>query len=252
MASIVNWHARFLQQASWTSSLRQYLFQKVLQNIYKPILEVGCGTGAIVKTLPQSLNCSIIGIDLDFERIKFASTITQNTAAFACADAYSLPFASHSFSLTYCHFLFLWIAQPERALAEMKRVTCRGGWIMAMAEPDYNARIDAPAELETLGRLQTEALRNQGVEPSRGRELAGLFYNAGLENIEAGILAAQWQIPGNQDAHEQEWAITALDIQAYLSPDELEEFRLKDKAAWTQGKRILYIPTFYAVGQMSR
>lgn len=252
MASLDDWHSRFTQQASWTRSLRQYLFQKTQINHNDSILEVGCGTGAVIQTLPSFIRSKLFGIDLDFERVKLASKNCQGKAAFACADTYTLPFADKSFSTTFCHFLFLWLAQPRPALDEMKRVTREGGWILAIAEPDYDARIDAPTELEFYGRLQTKALRCQGAEPGRGRQMAGLFSDAGLENIEVGILAAQWQIPGNPDEQAKEWAITASDIQAYLTPDEMEEFRIKDQAAWSDGKRILYIPTFYAAGQIPR
>ena len=47
----VDWHARFLVQASWTGQLRQYLYQQIGINKQFRILEVGCGTGVITSEM---------------------------------------------------------------------------------------------------------------------------------------------------------------------------------------------------------
>ena len=59
----MNWHARYTQQSKWTRDLRAYLFEKTGLTRAKHVLEVGCGTGAILSTLATS--ASLHGLDLD-------------------------------------------------------------------------------------------------------------------------------------------------------------------------------------------
>ena len=65
----MNWHHRYLQQAAWTSDLRAYLFDKTGLTQARRVLEVGCGTGAILSTLQTSASSSrtmsLHGLDLD-------------------------------------------------------------------------------------------------------------------------------------------------------------------------------------------
>jgi cyclopropane fatty-acyl-phospholipid synthase-like methyltransferase len=44
----VDWHARYLQQARWTRPLREYLYGKAGVDSARRVLEVGCGTGALL------------------------------------------------------------------------------------------------------------------------------------------------------------------------------------------------------------
>ena len=80
-----------------------------------------------------------------------------------------------SFDICLCHFLLLWIANPLAALKEMRRIVKPGGWVLALAEPDYGSRIDFPPELEALGQAQSKALQSQCADVSVGRKLRGLF-----------------------------------------------------------------------------
>ena len=181
----MEWHKRFVQQAAWTSELRQYLFKRAGMQVARRVLEVGCGTGAILSGLVTP--AAVHGLDLEPARLAEARRHAPQ-AILACADALWLPYASGVFDITFCHFLLLWVQDPLQALREMKRVTRPGGSILALAEPDYNARVDKPDALAALGRWQAESLRRQGADPGLGSRLAELFRQAGIPLIETGCL----------------------------------------------------------------
>lgn len=236
------WHDRFVQQANWTQAMREHLYKMIDLNTDRRILEVGCGTGAILDDFNAQPSC---GIDIDFERLKWISNRSVQ-----CADGHDLPYANNSFGATVCHFLLLWVEDPVQVLREMQRVTMSGGHVLALAEPDYGGRIDHPPELEQLGRLQLEALAKQGAEPLTGRKLAGLFAGSDLKNVETGLMGGQWRQPAEPAALQTEFNIVHHDLQGFIQEDRLEELCKLDAAAWEKGERVLFVPTFYALGQV--
>ena len=180
----MNWHERYLHQATWTRELRAYAFEKCGWASARRALEVGCGTGAILRNPGAEGNETSLQPELHGLDISEAALIECRTHAagahLTCGDVRSLPYASALFDICYCHFLLLWVDDPLLALGEMKRVTVRSGYVLALAEPDYGARTDKPGELAWLGQRQNESLRNQGAALGRGAELAQLFDQAGI------------------------------------------------------------------------
>lgn len=242
-----DWHDRYIIQASWTKDLRNYCYQKTAFRKANQILEVGCGTGVIIKELSKSFNATIIGLDLKFKNLQKASDYAQY-AAYSNGDAHNLPFACSSFDITLCHFLLLWVQNPLITLKEMKRVTRSGGVILAFAEPDYGGRIDYPDEFTVIGNLQTDSLAKQGANPFMGRQLSSLFHSIGLESIEIGILGARWSGSTGKIDIESEWTTIRSDLSEKFNDDEYNQFRQRDWDAWQTGKRIVFVPTFYAYG----
>ena len=77
----------------------------------------------------------------------------------------------------------------------MRRVVQPGGWVAALAEPDYGGRIDYPDALAALGWKQAAAVHAQGADIYAGRKLAGWLGQAGLKDIQVGLLGGQWGAP---------------------------------------------------------
>jgi SAM-dependent methyltransferase len=240
-------HKRFSQQANWTESLRKYLFKQVTLPVGANLLEVGCGTGAILSRLDAYTQGVYWGLDKNLPSLQFARQAANN-ALLVGGDGARLPFRSASFHAVLSHFLFLWVADAGVVLAEMIRVTRPGGAVIALAEPDYGARIDYPDELAGLGSLQAIALQHQGADPEMGRRLPGLFHNAGLIKIETGILGGQWLGPPSTAAWKSEWETLESDLAGLVAPKRLEQLKALDSAAYQSGERVLFVPTFYAVG----
>ncbi len=247
--STLEWHQRYLQQAQWTRSLRLYLFEKLDIPHASYVLDVGCGSGALEPELAEQLQGRLFGLDIDREALRLAHA-GEAIVDYTQGDAFHLPYRGGSFNLTLCHFVLLWTAPPAEVLAEMRRVTRRGGCVLALAEPDYGGRIDFPDSLAGLGEMQRAALRRQGADPLTGRRLRHLFNGCGLEGVEAGVLGGQWS--GGTGVVEQhaEWEMLRSDLQDALSAQELGAYQQMDAQAWADGSRVLYVPTFYAWGRV--
>jgi SAM-dependent methyltransferase len=243
------WHAWFTQQASWTQQTRLWLYRQARLNQAKEILEVGCGTGVIAEGLAQ-LGPAVVGLDIAPAMLNFARQ-HEGRVVYVQGDAHALPFPDGAFDAVACHYLLLWLAEPVQGVKEMARVTKPGGSVLACAEPDYCGRIDHPPELADLGRRQTEALRGQGADPEIGRRLGEIFVAAGLQAT-VGTMAGQWHVPSiPQVDFEAEWKMRERDLAGALTAEELHRLRAIDQQALKEGHRVLFVPTFYALGHTS-
>lgn len=249
MALHVDWHARYLQQAGWTSRTRGYLYEKTGFSRALRILEVGCGTGALLTEFPALTTAEIHGLDISLENNRMARR-NAPAARLTCGDGHFLPYPDGCFDIVFCHFLLLWVKSPVAVLREMKRVTRPGGALLAMAEPDYAGRIDYPPELVPLGRWQAESLLRQGADPDAGRKLKGWFASAGILPIESGIMAGGWSGFRSAEEQEMEWSVIKSDLAEIIPPAEIQRIKSMDEKAWASGERVLFVPTFYAWGRV--
>jgi SAM-dependent methyltransferase len=248
MLSPHDWHLRYLQQARWTLPLRQYLFQKADLPKAHAILEVGCGTGALLTELLGISQVTIHGLDINSQNLSQAVENAQGVRL-TCGDAHKLPYCDSHFDIVFCHFLLLWVVNPRMVIHEMARVTRFGGAIIVAAEPDYGGRIDYPPELSSLGQGQAEALRRQGANPNIGRQLANLLIQSQLTEVETGVLGGQWKVPSPSGDWQGEWQMIQSDLQGAIPGEQLDALQVIDSQAWQSGERILYVPTFYAWGR---
>lgn len=239
----MDWHARYTQQAGWTAQTRRYLYEKAGLTQASRVLEPGCGTGAILADCPAG---KLHGLDWDRAHLRTAQQ-TVHRAALVQADAVQLPYGDAVFDACLTHYFLLWV-DAARLMAEMTRVTRPGGVILALAEPDYGGRIDYPEELAEIGHLQAESLARQGADIQMGRKLAELFTAADLQNVTSGVMGGEWTQKLTGTDWELEWDILASDIGNSLDPARLSTLRQLDSAAWQRGNRILFVPTFYAIG----
>lgn len=243
---MMDWHARYLQQAKWTRELRAYLFEKAGLSNARRILEAGCGTGAILRGLAAS--ASLHGLDLDPAALA-QCRIHAPAATLTRGDGLFLPYPAQTFDIVYCHFFLLWVSEPLQAVHEMKRVTRRNGHILALAEPDYFSRADKPDELKLLGEWQRESLKRQGADPGFGSRLAETFFQAGIEILETGTI----QGAGNEaSAGERgmEWDVLKADLAGFVPDEEIQKMKLLDEQAWERGERVLHVPTYFAWGRV--
>jgi len=248
-----DWHARFLQQAGWTRQARQYLFARLGLNAGSRVLEAGCGTGAVLGELSVPGAGSLHGLDIRPDYLQLARQSAPGVNLVA-GDAHHLPYAEASFETACCHFLLLWVRDPAGVVAELSRVTCPGGRVLLLAEPDYGGRIDYPYELAILGEWQSQGLTRAGANPQIGRRMSALLSRAGLVAIESGVLGGQWAGAPAEDDWLMEWQVLRADLEqlpGVLPGREADIAALQeiDHRAWQRGELVLYVPTFYAWGR---
>ena len=241
----MDWHRRYLQQAQWTRELREYLFKQTGWDEASRILEVGCGTGAILGEAPQ--RGPLHGLDIDSDALA-QCRVHVRSAALVQGNALRLPYENGSFDIVYCHFLLLWVRDPLQALQDMKRVARTGAHIFAFAEPDYTARVDEPSDLVPLGQWQAEALRRQGADPGLGAKLADLFFRAGIELVETGTIHEAESELSVED-WETEWAVIESDLAGFIPGEDIHRMKYLDQQARARGERVLHVPTYFAWGR---
>lgn len=240
----MNWHLRYTQQAKWTRDLRAYIFDKIQLNDSRRVLEVGCGTGAILSALP--IQSQIHGMDIDPDALA-QCLIHVPSASLVHGNALQLPYSNNSFDVVYCHFFLLWAKNPIQALLEMKRVARK--YVIAFAEPDYANRVDKPDELIPLGKWQADSLRRQGANPNFGARLAESFFQAGIEIIETGTIQSVVN-EASLEEWEIEWAVIESDLAESVPSEDIQKMKELDKAARERGERVLHVPTHFAWGHV--
>ena len=141
------------------------------------ILDVGCGTGALIKTIADKARTSeIVGIDPAQSFIDYASTrFNDPRIVLKVGDAMQLPFPAAHFEQTLSLLVMMFVPQPERAANEMKRVTRRGGLVVQFEHNPLNP-------LTRLAVVRCEF--DEGVTLLGPRELKRRARAVGLETVE--------------------------------------------------------------------
>lgn len=85
-------------------------------------LDAGCGEGVILNQFLNARYPSVIGIDLDLERVSYAKA-TNQTSAVAQGNLHHIPLAAASVDVVLALEVLEHVGDPERALAELHRVT---------------------------------------------------------------------------------------------------------------------------------
>jgi ubiquinone/menaquinone biosynthesis C-methylase UbiE len=125
-------------QAIWPQEAP--LFRRYALPAAPRILDAGCGTGEagsrLAELFPQA---SVLGVDIIDAHLELARKRYENLAprlAFEHQSVYELSADDGVYDLTVCRHVIHSIPYPERVVAELKRVTRRGGYLHIIAE-DY-------------------------------------------------------------------------------------------------------------------
>jgi ubiquinone/menaquinone biosynthesis C-methylase UbiE len=127
------------------------------------VLDVGCGTGDYLRIMaPSVAPGAAVGIDLSatlIARAQQRAPADEANVSFRVGDAYDLPFAEASFDRVVAAQVLLHLADPWRAVAEMRRVLAPAG-LLSIGEWDWDSICLAVTDRD-LGRRFTHLLCDQ-------------------------------------------------------------------------------------------
>ena len=146
----------------WYSALHRLIFQVLESEMPdwrdKTILDVGCGTGAILQRLGNP--AKNVGIDLAPEAVSLCKQRGLNNVR--QGDICALPFSNASFDAVICSSVLYhqWVGDVEGAVREMHRVLCPGGVVLinVPAFPFLRSRHDEA--VMTARRFRKSEIRN--------------------------------------------------------------------------------------------
>ncbi|MHA1797470.1 MAG: class I SAM-dependent methyltransferase [Candidatus Helarchaeota archaeon] len=193
----INWHERFTHQLKWTKELRAYIYKKYNFSKARKILEIGCGTGALLIEIGQRFNAKLFGIDIDRERIEIARRNLKKeniSAELICTDILHNNFNEGSFDIIVTNLFFLWIKDISAVFREIRRLLRKDDILVIFTEPDYGGLIEYPKT--KLKEALISNLKSQGANPEIGRMLSASF--SGFKVMEQFAPSIPWMANNNK------------------------------------------------------
>ena len=138
------------------------------------VLDLGCGTGNLIRLLREVKPASYCGADLSEQMIRQARRSLGAGASLVTADAAALPYGDGAFDIVVCNASFHHYTEPERAAGEIRRVLRPGGTLI-LGDPTFPGRLPR--------KLLNQALHKRGSGDYRisgKREITALFTGSGF------------------------------------------------------------------------
>ena len=109
-------------------TLYPVLLSKLAHIPFQRALDLGCGTGEMMKMLLQSDDQrELYGIDLSEKMLSVAEGKLSGKVQLVLGDSEHLPFADNFFDVVYCNDSFHHYPAPENVIREVQRVLKPGG-----------------------------------------------------------------------------------------------------------------------------
>ncbi|MES9970868.1 MAG: methyltransferase domain-containing protein [Candidatus Thiodiazotropha sp.] len=173
------------KDAVFTKLIEKYSSRLLHDNPHQ-VLEVGCGTGAMIRSFVRrdEFTGSAVGVDQSVPFIEAAKSFAEqehvaNRLEFRTGDAHHLEFQSAYFDTVIANTLISHVTDPTRVLEEMARVVKSEGTVVIF-DGDYSSLTYAFPDHE-FGRSMDAALANASFcNPRIMRELPGVLADIGL------------------------------------------------------------------------
>jgi ubiquinone/menaquinone biosynthesis C-methylase UbiE len=176
------------------------------------ILDCGCGPGSITVGLAQwAPEGQTVGIDIGAEQLDGARALARDlgvgNVTFRQGDIFALPFEDASFDIVFAQTVFFHIPNPDKALAEIKRVLRPGG-LVALRDAIIASSIIWPDEslVRELAALFRLGAQRSGGNSDVGQELGTLLQAAGFGGV---FVTFDFQQPQRPEERAEYFALIA-------------------------------------------
>lgn len=183
--------ASYREFLAWYRTVEPYMFETLARHSWqgRRVLEVGCGQGPLVNTLPE-FGARIVGMDMSDASLRRAAEgvreLGHDAVRLLQGDAEKLPFADASFDAVVSFGVLHHTPDTDGAVQEVRRVLKPGGTATVMLYRTGNPKWWATALLRSWGqardrrraardRIADRAREKHGVNDSRGTALLELF-----------------------------------------------------------------------------
>ncbi|HET9208341.1 MAG TPA: methyltransferase domain-containing protein [Burkholderiaceae bacterium] len=215
------------------------------------VLDVGCGHGASLPLLAQAVGASgrVAGIDASAAMVAAAQ---RRVAALGLAaevrhgDAHELPFDDGVFDAARIDRVLMFLRDPRKALAEVKRVVRPGGRI-CVAEGDVGTHaIDADDVATT--RTMLAALSDRSPHGWIGRRLRTMALDLGFVDVELQLVPilstsyAEWNDRLGVES-QAALAVTGGVVTAQSAASWLDDLRTRDAQGRFVATALLFVLT---------
>jgi SAM-dependent methyltransferase len=158
-----------------------------------PVLDVGCGPGALTSVLVDVHGPEAVSAVDPSEPFVAAARDRHAGVRVERAPAEALPFASGEFAAAFAQLVVHFMSDPVAGIREMARVTRPGGVVAACV---WNlAGDDSPLGTfwEAARELDPSVSDESGLAGAAEGQLAELFVSAGLDGVEDGaVVVSVW------------------------------------------------------------
>jgi len=152
------------------------------------VLEVGCGTGVVLRDLAALVGRrgSVVSVDPSLTILKLARTLCRagpgGRITLRHGDGAKLPFGAGRFDLALAITVILHVADPLRVVQEMARLVKRGGSV-GLQDQDFGMVAVTHPDRALTERIMREVAARIYEEPYSGRRLPALLREAGLTRV---------------------------------------------------------------------
>ena len=221
------------------------------------VIDVGAGAGIVTVELARRVapGGRVFAADPSAGLLERARAITREAGIghlvdVRVADGRVLPFGPAAFDAAFCHWVLLHVDRPEEVIAEMKRVTRRGGRVLAV-EPDWGTAMVHPGDTSITRRILNHST-DRHVDAWVGRRLPGLFTAAGFAEVVVQPLVLMDR--GGEDRAWLSWLLEkaqhALD-NAVIVRDDYAAWTNDLEAAFAAGTFFFGLTEFAVLGRLA-
>jgi ubiquinone/menaquinone biosynthesis C-methylase UbiE len=156
---------------------------------HNSVLDAGCGTGSFARQIAPIVSpAKVTALDIDTifidEAKKLSSNKGLNNIDFQNGNIEDMKnFSNESFDVSYCRLVLPHLNDPEKGIAELKRVTKKNGVVASSDEGNVFTYPSIDKFFDLFGKAAQWRKSNQIQASAKKISAFELFKSAGLQNV---------------------------------------------------------------------